>query len=130
MFRAHRQWHVSPTTVTAAGRSIPRADIVAIDVELLEARDTGGAKLLAIAYMLATAAILIGVFEFGFSQRYLLAAGLCGMIGLSGLQDAWQATTARTYEVSIRLASGETARVTLADELEARGLMAAISAPA
>jgi uncharacterized ion transporter superfamily protein YfcC len=126
MAYAHRAWEVSETSLRLAGRIIDRREIVDSRATCIEERDTAGAKLIFVAFMLVTAIVVIGVFELGWRTRYLLAAGLCGAIALTGLQDMRQASLVRTFDVEIHLRSGETVSVTLAEEREARALVAAL----
>ena len=121
-----RAWDVSDTSLRLAGRLIDRREIVGAHASRIEERDTAGAMLIFAVFLLVTAVIVIGVFELGWRTRYLLAAVLCGMIALTGLQDMRQASLVRTFDVDVHLSSGETVSITMAEEREARALISAL----
>lgn len=101
---------------------LPLEDVTGFDYIEHCARDRHGRIVGALVFAVLCAIVMVGVFGFGWRERYLIAVVLLAMLSLTALGDVLHLNPVRYLELRIRTRRGETVPFVAADRSEADAL--------
>ena len=108
-------------SVRLGAQHISIADVVAVERSDHAERDFQGVLIMGCWFTTSAALLMIGVFEWGMRQRFLLGAFIFFVLGLVSLYEAATASTLRFVRLKITTRHGETL-FTTADKADAAAL--------
>jgi hypothetical protein len=117
-------WSLEPGGVMLrlGSRRLPLGDVTGFDYIKHRARDRHGRIVGALVFAVLCAIVMVGVFGFGWRERYLIAVVFLAMLSLTALGDVLHLNQIRYLELRIRTRRGETVPFVVADQAEADAL--------